>query len=728
MTVQDDDGHFAPGDRAFLSDDTPSINADRVQNTDAAIAAFGAISWPLAAIDAGHRPSRTIHFREWPEGFQNFARHVAYVLLNYGVPESLLEQHKSRAVRWPSSASVHLALDRLRRQVRWLTLEWTQAHPDTPITGPNDMDSQHLNDLKTWIELHHTSSRERSAHLLEIERVWHLNSWMPDDCQWPDPPWRHQGRRFKRIREENKSLPIHESTFGPLLEWAIAFVTSFAPDILSAQKHYLERLESRPLNAAAAGARAILDEYAASMTPLPPKPATAGGKPGNGVGWHVLAYRHAVPAQRFSDAFRGKRKASLSVSQDATLTALETSVLGQFQGQPWISSIGVYDVDFAGAGRKVTDHGGPLTAHLRTACLIVTAALTGMRPEEVLGLQHGCAREPVQRPGGSRLHLIQGRVFKGKGRLEDGSPREALPAVWATIPVTADAIRVAEQVNEVLGQNDGLLFSQGKSISVHTGTATGWIESFVEFVNTRLAPQTASPTAFKIPSDPEGAVTLKRFRRTLAWFLRHRPSGDVTIAIQYQHVGVAMGEGYAGTKASGMPDLLLEEDWNHRRKTVEDLSDLLSSGQGIGGPAAGHAVEATRRLPRQLLPADERRLRKDKSLLVYENPAAIALCFYDESKALCQKLKQAKRDARPDLLDCVPGCLNCARTDEHLMKLTRQSGALRDQAALVPLPMAQSMLAEAERKERIVSEFNSTRITLENSSPDSRGANLSPEH
>ncbi|MFD1848010.1 hypothetical protein ACFSFX_15570 [Arthrobacter flavus] len=161
-----------------------------------------------------------------------------------------------------------------------------------------------------------------------------------------------------------------------------------------------------------------------------------------------------------------------------------------------------------------------------------------------------------------------------------------------------------------------------------------------------------------------------------------------------------------------MPDLLLEEDWAHRAATIRHLDFQLSGGEGLGGPAAGRALEATRRLPRNLTPGDYRRLGKDKTLRVYENPAAIALCIFDESKALCRKLEEGGKDTRPDLLTCVDSCSNIARTDDHIASITHQMDKLRAEAKLAPLPMAQSMLAQADRNERIVASFGASRILL----------------
>jgi hypothetical protein len=714
VTGQQAPGYLAPSRRSalpVLQYDSPSIAGHRVHNNAAPIAPYGAAAWPLAALEVTDRPSRTIHFVGWPEGFQTFARQVAFTLINYGNPESLVEQHKSSVVRWPSAGSIYNILHRLRTQITWLANDWSRLHATTPINVPLDLDPDHLDDLKKWIETRYTEPRQRGAHLADIVHVWHLNPWLPEDCSWPEAPWRKRAWRPKRLKEENKSVPVSELTFQPLLEWAIAFVSSFAPDILRAHSDFMERMARTDHVDSFGAAASLLESYAESGKLLPPKPAATGGQIGVGAGWRTMEYRHGVPARSFSNACRGRRKASLRVGNDLTENALDCQISGRFQGKKWIPFIGVYDVAFT-AGRRTEHDGGPLMGHLRTACLIVVAALTGMRPEEVLNLQVGCAPDPMLRPGGSRLQLIHGRVFKGTPRLEDGTLANPKPAAWATIPAAATAIRVAEQIHGATRRRSGLLFADSDAVTAHTPTATGWIQSFIDFVNTRLVPHTHKPHAFMIPSDPSGAVTLRRFRRTLAWYINNRPNGDVTTAIQFQHVGIAMVEGYAGTKESGMPDLQLEEDWNQRVNTIRHLGEVLDAGGALNGPAAERAITAVRQLPRQLTPADERRLTKDPTFAVFDNPAAIALCVFCEPNALCHKMRQSGKDTRPDLLGCVDGCKNCARTDEQLERLARKADGMREEAKISPLPMALSMLAEAEKQDRIVSGFREQRKTL----------------
>ena len=696
---------------AFPTADTPSIAIHRIVNAAAYVAPFSASRWSLEALEPADRNPTTLVFTGWPTGFQRFARHCAYALINNGNPESFSQAFGGHGIAWLSTRGISNTLSRIRSAVIWLAGEWSDEHPDTPVKEPRDLDSFHLADIRAYVEKQHTRPHYQNSILVEIIRLWHLNPWLPDDCQWPRPRWIEQDWRQVRNHDENKTRPIPEGTYGPLLEWALAFVTDFASDIFDAVEEFDNRITRlRPPTGTFVAAGEILDGYIASGVALPPVPPWMKSDHTNGIAWKVLEYRHLIPSISFSSAFRGIRPASLLVDRDAGVGAVSTKITAEFHGRPWIPFIHVYDVVHSRGGTS-SDASVPLLRHLRTAALIVVTALTGMRPDEVLSLRTGCAPEPLLRPGGSRLQLINGNVTKGVPRSEDGSIGEARPAAWATITEAATAIRVAEQIRRRQGKQDGFVFSEGTKVTM-TSVATGWIESFIDFVNTRLAPETDSPSAFSIPSDQGDKITLRRFRRTLAWHLRHRPNGDITMAIQYQQLGVAVGEGYAGTKASGIPDLLLTEDWNQRANMIRQLDVLLRTGGGLSGPAASRAIGQTQKLPRLLMPGDERRLKKDKDITIYDNPGAMALCIFAEETALCKKLDRSKRDVRPDLSQCVEGCGNCARTDAQLDELKDHAAALRRNALLSPVPMAQSLSAQAERFEQTINDFERTRLTL----------------
>lgn len=684
---------------------TAVLGEHRIVNPLVSVPLFEDDAWDLAAIetDPGKRVS-PITFTAWPSGFKTFAKHVTYALLNHGTPTSLLETPSSNYVPWPSVPSIQHFLSRLRLQVEWLVEEWSASHPDTPVRTPADLDAEHLNEVRRWTEQQSDGQHGINLKLEGLIRVWYLNPLIPDNVQWPEPEWRHSNWKQRRFGEENRTERIPQATMGPLLEWAVSFVTNFAEDILGADEHYRRRL-AQISPADSQKARALFDEYLRDGWALPLNPLKS--KSLNAVGWASVSYRHGIAVEHLPVYYRRHPgRGAIPLDGKAEATALDFKLRGSFHGQAWAPSIGVYDVLRA----QGDDEPGPLLVHLRTACMIVCAYLTGARPDEVLHLEHGAARDPILTSEGGWLQLIDGRVWKGVRREPDGRPGQPKPATWATAPVAATAIHVAERINQATGRNAGPLFARTNT-RAWTNTATAAITNFVQFVNTRLVPHSVNPAALFIPIDPSRKITLRRFRRTLAWFISNRANGEVSLAVQYQHLADTMANGYAGTKESGMRDLLLEEDWAHRRRTIRHLGMLLEDGQTLSGPAAQRASDVAQSLPRFLTPADERRLRRSKDLVIYDNPSALALCVYDESSALCEKRKLAGKDTAPTLLECVEGCPCIARTEAHLATLRRDAELLRAQAELVPRPMSLSMLARADRHDRIVEESEHMRIS-----------------
>lgn len=700
---------------SFPEADTPSICANRTFSS-AVVAPFGSDVWPMNALtDDASRPSHRLGFRSWPAEFRPLAKHVAYALINYGNPEALAEKSRKNYVKWPQPGTVLNLLDKLKYSLDWLCGEWSEQHADTPIRGPQDLDSEHLNDCRRRIDDSNMTPDQKWRYREALTRIWHLNPWLPDALQWPEPPWNQKNEVRKPIRFENSTKPIAQETMGPLLEWSTAFITAFKADILAAHNELQQRVSNLPVGPQECqAARDVLANYSQTGQQLPLHPLLVGTKRSGDIGWKVMSYRHGIHSKYFGPELR-RMSRSLNVSADASLTALDLNLEGLFHGRPWIPYVGVYDVEPRTVGRcKVL---GPLIAHLRTAAIIVSGYLTGARPEEICGWKHGAAPDPLMTEKGSYLHLIHGQVWKGRRARETGAPGVAQDAVWATVPVATTAIHAAEQIGNLSGRESGLLFSD-TGVQPSPGMVARWIQEFIDFVNERLVPTCIDPVGLAIPPDPSGPITLRRFRRTLAWFIHNRPNGEATTAIQYQHVGTLLAGGYAGTKESGMGDLLAEEDWAHRRNTMMHVRDLLEVGEGISGPGAQRAVAAITKLPRNLTPADERRLRKEEGTLIYDNPAAIALCIFHEPDALCRKVASSGKAAQPSLLDCVDGCRNCARTDGQLRNLERDATTCRANATLSPLPLAQAFLDRANRNLLTVQQFRSQRLCLEvNSEP-----------
>ncbi|KQQ94568.1 hypothetical protein ASF62_10895 [Leifsonia sp. Leaf325] len=575
------------------------------------------------------------------------------------------------------------------------------------------MDGDHLNDLRQWIDGRTDLKDPHSDRLETLLRVWYLNPWLPEEMQWPEPPWRHEQWRPKRKQQENQTKRIDPLTMGPLLEWSIAFVTEFAPDIFEAVDAYVSMMKSVPGDRGQSDAcRDVLDSYIRDGKPLPGVEL-----PGRRtISWLTMSLRHQLPAARLARVFHTQYGDSgLVIDYIPKPSDSVIPIRGQFQSRPWIPALTGHDL--AGTNRSRDGQLPPMVRALRTACLVVIAYLTGARPEEVVALRRGAASEPILSTGGSKLFTIRGHVWKGVLRSEDGSPAKPREAVWASLSVAHQAVLILEKIGDMTGASGDYLFGASQR-PIHVTTATGWLREYIDFINERLVPYTANPDSLTIPPDPDGNITLRRFRRTLAWFIRNRPGGEVVLAIQYQHLGELIGSGYAGTKQSGMNDLLAEEDWQRRRSTIVHLAELIESGKGISGPAAQRVVDAIRPLPRLLTPADERRMRKDPDLEIYDNESSVTLCAYDPPSALCHRRSpdsknRALRGDRPNLLACVVGCKCRARTDSQLDELAQQARSLRAQADVSPMPMAQSLIAEAEVREIQVADFTASRIIPE---------------
>ena len=187
-----------------------------------------------------------------------------------------------------------------------------------------------------------------------------------------------------------------------------------------------------------------------------------------------------------------------------------------------------------------------------------------------------------------------------------------------------------------------------------------------------------------IPPDPRGLLTITRFRRTLAWFIRRRPRGLIAASIQYGHVHTRMIQGYAGAYDSGFPDELAFEDFLGRLEQFAEDEQALDNGDHVSGPAsqiyrqrlsaangrfAGHALTSKRQ---------SRDLLANPLLQIFHGEGMT--CVFDATKAACQ-LQGARDDplVTPDIDDCRPGCRNIARTDRDMAAVR----AYRDRLAII---------------------------------------------
>ncbi|WP_328907998.1 hypothetical protein OG230_36215 [Streptomyces sp. NBC_00234] len=351
------------------------------------------------------------------------------------------------------------------------------------------------------------------------------------------PPWNRLGvddflpATPSAGRGQNATEPISPATMGPLLIWALRMVDDFADDILAAWAEAQRLAEgaahTEPSRASKDRLKRYLQDLIDRRQPVPSRP--------NAGYAHALANTYIAghvgcsPMQVNGLLFAAPWQHLLPyVRSNPGPCPLSTPVTGRVGDTRWTAFI-----DFTEART--------LMRHLGTACFIVLAYLTGMRPAEVLGLKSGCCPEPD-----GHHHLIYGRVFKNAADEEGnyhsaGHPREV---PWVAIAPVVTAIRVLERI----APDGGLLFDAATHTfrNIPTASATsigqqglrGRIEDFAAWASGLARRLGRDQEA--VPDDPYGAIGLNRFRRTLAWHIARRPGGLVALAIQYGHMRTAM--------------------------------------------------------------------------------------------------------------------------------------------------------------------------------------------
>jgi integrase len=380
--------------------------------------------------------------------------------------------------------------------------------------------------------------------LLSLTRLWAFDQLSARPNGIGRPPWEELGLEGYLPAAaggggENTTEPVVEQTMGPLLIWAMRVVENLSRDIFAAQAERHRIIEAARSAVPTAEGKAALEGYfrplIANQDPVPSF-RMKGQVYLNRT--YVSGITGAAPDQ--VRAFGYREGLANAAAERPGPCPLDVPVTGRIDGRPWRDSLDFTEVS-------------ALMRHLGTAAFIVCAYLTGMRPQEVLGLRAGCCPDPG--PGQSGRHLIHGREFKTAtdeygNHLPSGAERDA---PWVAITPVVAAIRVLERMVPA----GHLLFEYSiHDPSGRAGTGALNVEAFTKrigdfttWVNHEAA--RLGLTAEAIHEDPHGKVTPSRFRRTLAWHIARRPNGLVALAIQYGHMRTNFqwaSEGYGNSR------------------------------------------------------------------------------------------------------------------------------------------------------------------------------------
>lgn len=669
-----------------------TIRHERCANPDAHVALYGDSEWSLEALPRTPGAARRVvlRFDRLPSPFQDAAKHLAYLTINEPTPGALLHGASSRSVEWPSPQTMRQRVGYTHYLVHWLACEG--------VHNVMDIDQEHLRAFAEHVlDLKGQTANTKNRRLEAVVRWAAWGPLLPAEFRIPTPDWALEPYAVKsQARSDNQTARIPQDTMRPLLHWAATFIDAYSADIIAVYDLACAWRDHEPgapeSLTQAARIREMFQGYIDRDESLP----MSGAKHGQLAGEYLRA-RHGlndVKPSRLSTIYTTEYAHLLPVEErDTPVTPLSIACPAEYEGL--LHPISFYDCapNHAAAPKVMS--------LLQTACLIVTAYLTGMRGDELRTLKPGCCPPPFAAADGTIQFRINGTVAK-RHALDTGlntGMKERIPAQWATIGLVSRAIAVAESIHARITPDALFLFASPSDSAepVSSPLAAQMIRRFIDHVNGQLSVRDQANAFPRIPID-EADITLSRFRRTLAWFIRRQPGGEVTLAVQYQHVGTVIGEGYAGTQESGMHDLFDEEDRNTRLDLLAHVAASLANGQGVSGPAARRFIASAEKA-HDIDYLSEKALRallRDPGMEIHDNPASLALCLFDPDQAQCRKLRIAGKSDQPNLLDCRPNCLNRVMTDEQAVLAQSSADELRREAALAPLPLQTRLVQEAD--------------------------------
>lgn len=649
-----------------------------------------------------HKPtvvgSRSINFDTFPPSFRSVAKRLVWLCVNMPTPmEDLERPTATRSQLSVGSIVVYAGFVRL-----WMTwLDGQGIHQFDGVT--DDVYRRYCSEVAAS-----GLGRESQANrLFAITRCWLYGPYLPDSDTLIRPYWEDTLARVDVLGDaqwsaENRTPPIHPQTMSALLVWAIRFCTDFSADIIAAARTKSNPPHRPHLDGLASSERFgnYAQQQRTSSKTIPGfYPASRPDRrciAKQFIGWQLgLGTDDVLPLGSMDRVF-----GDLDPIDEAVLPV---QITGTMDSRPWTGGINFYDVD-------------NLSRLLATAAFIVVAYLTGMRGEECRALRRGCCRTTTDEQTGQTRHLIYGHVFKGA--LDESG--NALPAgserhqPWQAIAPVAKAV----EVMEALYPDSELVFplraytpfrSADGDKAVHPRMIRDRTADLISWCNAKA--EEFGRTHESIPADPDGPVVVKRFRRTLAWFIYRKPGGRIALGIQYGHLRGHSTDGYGSRVASGLRDVFPMEEALAAAEYLEAAATRLDAGESVTGPAAQRYRDGVRLYHRQfggryLTNRQAAALNSNPRLRIYDNSEQFVTCCYDQSKALCHpdRDRAARVEASPDITNCQPNCGNIARTDRNITDVEAAIEQAREEIAspTIPLPLKARLEQRISSLQRII--------------------------
>jgi hypothetical protein len=666
---------------------------------------YSAMTWHTSPLSGNPSAKNgSINWRRCPEAFLGELKLAAWTMINGELRPTFVRERQRMRSR-VSAGAIVATVSQWMNLAAWLN--------NRGIRSFAACGQALLHDHGQHVAAQHAVRSSAQGVLAAVTRLWAYDRLSARPAGVGRPPWDEFGiddylPAVSSGGGENQTEPVAAHVMGPLLVWAMRMVEDLSEDILLGWAEGYRLMAAGRANSATPEGKAALLAY---LTPLiesgAPLPTTMHrGRP-RFAREYVQGATGAAKSQINTLLVREGLVAAATKRPGGC--PLDIPVTGTIAGRPWRERLDLGETD-------------RLMIHLGTACFIVIAYLTGMRPGEVPGLRSGCCADPEPvGDGGTGRHLIRGKTFKTAtddlGNHDSAGADRDVP--WVAITPVVNAIRVLER----MVPPGGLLFDKAahdvagrrrSTGSLKLDTMRDRVEAFIDWANAEANAHDVPAEA--IAPDPHGAIGTARFRRSLAWHIARRPGGLVALAIQYGHLRAAFSavtDEYGSRSRNGIHDLIDIETARAVADTVVGLGAHLADGGGVSGPAARRAIKAVTMAPRfagtVITAATAKRLIANEDAMIYDNPQAFVLCHYKRAQALCHR--DSVRDT-PTLEHCVPGCGNIIRTDEHAARLRERAEFLDKSAVLAARPIGDRLRASATRLRELADTHDRTRITL----------------
>ena len=468
--------------------------------------------------------------------WRQVAKEYLFALLVPGHEQVRILAHAYRVPR--SLQTCGRRLPELARWLNWLTdrgvaslAEVTDAHCRAFAlhrrpTGSGDTDHDTVTRLDTAVL--------RDAATVVIDLTLYNELFSADRFTPGLRPWRGRSATSAAGGQpsgQNKTQPLRAEVLQPLLAASLYLIDTLGPHIadlraqvrqcarVNAQRHGHHTIDLPAL-------AAVLHRHVADRSPLE-RLSPGNVKVKQGLGWgpddplatislSAIAKQAgmALPRiERWVPALREEIAHTLAVVGAEHPWGRDAATVERADGAAHVAwTLPIHEKDVRNLAEYAT-----------TACIVVVAAVSGMRASELMELRVGCRRPPHQIAPGLLRYRLASKLVKGQ-------PLGGTDDEWVVIEEAYRAAALAEQLLDNPTETDPL-FSAGV-FGLRYKHFRGWING-------------PAGQRLGLAPIPDDLVNLRTLRRTLAVELAYRPGGLLATKIHLRHISVVTTEGYA---------------------------------------------------------------------------------------------------------------------------------------------------------------------------------------